>query len=607
MTITLSLALVLAPVANGQDEAPRIAPPVTTLYFAEGYTGGGFEEYITVQNPTNATADVDITYQTGSGSTITSNHQVPANSRATVNVNAEVGPGQEVSAKVESDGVIFAERPMYFTYKGSITGGHVAPGQSQLLQTMYFAEGYTGTGFDEYITLQNPGTSPATVDFEYQLGTGSVVNTQHVVGPTSRQTVNVNAEVGHGQEVSAKLTSNEPILAERPMYFTYNGSITDGHVSPAQAAPQTTLYFAEGYTGTGFDEYITLQNPGSVEANVTISYQTTSGTPFGNAVVVPPKTRSTVRVNDVVGPGQEVSAKVSSDEPVLAERPMYFNYQGSITGGSVIAGQNAGLTTSYFAEGYTGPGFMEYLTFQNPGTIDARVTVEYQFPGGSTAATTLMVSASTRRTLSVSDDLGVGVEVSVRVASDHPIITERPMYFAYKGSQDGGHVGVGQSGPAATPEPPLSALSRVHHRGIGPIRAGMSIDEAAFVGGFTYTLGFDFYGDGSCRYASVTRTDKIYFMLNYGVIVSTGVHNTATNTTAEGLGLGSTGSQVVSTYLGRTHLNINGQYPPWSTVQVDPVLPTHMGTSMVFHTENDIVRAIDAGYKFNAELYDGCV
>ncbi|RIK10763.1 MAG: hypothetical protein DCC49_02235 [Acidobacteria bacterium] len=591
--------------ARAHDTA-RIPSPVTTLYFAEGYTGPGFEEYLTIQNPTTATANVDITYQTGTGATINTSRQVAPNSRATVNVNSEVGPGQEVSAKIESDQVIFAERPMYFTYKGSVTGGHVASGQSQLAQTMYFAEGYTGLGFDEYITLQNPGGAPATVDIEYQLGTGPVINTQHVVAPTSRQTVNVNAEVGPGQEVSAKLTSDAPILAERPMYFTYHGSITDGHVSPAQSAAATTLYFAEGYTGAGFDEYITLQNPGSVAANVSIAYQSSSGTPFGNALVVPPHARSTVRVNNVVGANQEVSAKVTSDQPVLAERPMYFNYKGSVDGGSVVVGQSAPLTTGYFAEGYTGPGFDEYLTFQNPGGIDARVTVAYQFPGGATASTSLMVPANSRRTLAVGNDLGVGVDDSARVASDQPIVTERPMYFTYKGFADGGHVGAAQPGPPAAPEPYLSAASRIHHRGIGPIRAGMSITEAAQIGGFTYTLGMDFYGDGSCRYAAPTGWD-IRFMLNYGVIVSTRVYGTSTSLTAEGLGIGNTGTQVIGTYSGRTHLNIKGEYPPWSIVQVDPVLPTNVGTSLVFHTENDVVRFIDSGFKVNAELYDGCL
>lgn len=122
---TTAAATTAATASETQSEvSPRLPSPVTTLYFAEGYTGPGFEEYLTIQNPNPATANVEVTYQTGSGQSITTNRQVAANSRATINVNAEVGPNQEVSARVESDQVIFAERPMYFTYKGVIIQPH---------------------------------------------------------------------------------------------------------------------------------------------------------------------------------------------------------------------------------------------------------------------------------------------------------------------------------------------------------------------------------------------------------------------------------------------------------------------------------------------------
>lgn len=610
--VTIVSLTIVAPEtsAAAASEGPRLPSPVTTLYFAEGYTGPGFQEYLTIQNPVTATASVEITYYTDSGQTIISSRQVPANSRLTVNVNAEVGPGQEVSVKIESDQLIFAERPMYFMYRGGLSGGHVASGQSDLLQTMYFAEGYTGPGFDEYITLQNPGGTPATVDFEYQLGSGAVVTSQHVVAPTSRKTVYVNSEVGPGQEVSAKLTSDAPILAERPMYFAYGGWITDGHVSPAQAAPGTTFYFAEGYTGPGFDEYITLQNPGSVTATVSIDYQSSTGATYSNALAVGPKSRATVRVNNVVGPNKEISAKVTSDQPILAERPMYFSFQGSVTGGSVVAGQPSGLATAYFAEGYTGPGFVEYLTFQNPGGTDARVTVAYQFPGGATAATSLMVPANSRRTLAVGNDLGVGIEVSARVASDQPIVTERPMYFAYQGSMDGGHVGAGQNGPVVPPEPFLSGASRMHHRGIGPIRAGMSMAEAQQLGGFVPSWGTDIYGDGSCLYAyPYGQIAGIGFMVSFGIIVRTDIYMPASSVlTLPGLGLGSTEAAIYSAYPSRVSASPHTYAPDGEYLDVAPAQPTEPGNLIRFSTNaGNVVTFYESGFDAEVRYIEGCV
>jgi hypothetical protein len=45
---------------------------------------------------------------------------------------------------------------------------------------------------------------------------------------------------------------------------------------------------------------------------------------------------------------------LQSSIPVVAERPMYFNYKGVWTGGHDVVGAPAAAGTWYFAEGYTG-------------------------------------------------------------------------------------------------------------------------------------------------------------------------------------------------------------------------------------------------------------
>jgi hypothetical protein len=44
-----------------------------------------------------------------------------------------------------------------------------------------------------------------------------------------------------------------------------------------------------------------------------------------------------VNVNDDAGANQDISAEVSSDQPIIVERPMYFDYQGW-TGGHDVVG-----------------------------------------------------------------------------------------------------------------------------------------------------------------------------------------------------------------------------------------------------------------------------
>jgi hypothetical protein len=50
---------------------------------------------------------------------------------------------------------------------------------------------------------------------------------------------------------------------------------------------------------------------------------------------IPPHARRTLSVNQLVGDGREVSISITSDRPVAAERPVYFNYRGEWEGGHV--------------------------------------------------------------------------------------------------------------------------------------------------------------------------------------------------------------------------------------------------------------------------------
>jgi hypothetical protein len=42
-----------------------------------------------------------------------------------------------------------------------------------------------------------------------------------------------------------------------------------------------------------------------------------------------------LNVNELVGEGRDVSVSITSDRPIAAERPMYFDYQGMWPGGHV--------------------------------------------------------------------------------------------------------------------------------------------------------------------------------------------------------------------------------------------------------------------------------
>jgi hypothetical protein len=275
-----------------------------------------------------------------------------------VDVNGFLGEGHDVSTRLESGLPVVAERPIYFTYRGGIDGGHISSGATAPATSWYFAEGTTRSNpddgsYDEWLCMQNPGSAEAHVTASFLLGSGAEVKREYVLAPESRRTVSVDTAVGDGRDVSAALASDVPIVAERPMYFNYRGSLAGGHDVTGVTAPGTEWNFAEGCTRDGFQTWICLANPQSGRAGVTVDYFTGSGRRVSRDLEVPPRSRTTLDVNLDVGPGEDVSTRVTSDAPIVAERPVYFNYQGSWDGGDVVVGARAPAAAWYFAEGCT--------------------------------------------------------------------------------------------------------------------------------------------------------------------------------------------------------------------------------------------------------------
>ena len=233
-----------------------------------------------------------------------------------------------------------------------------------------------------------------------------------------------------------------PTISEGIVYTTGGGKLHayyDGKL--------VDWYFAEGYTGEGFEEWLCLANFGARDAYVNITYVFKDQDPLVKMVKVGTQRRLTINVNQVVGPGKEVSIYLQATGEVVAERPMYFQYRGTggyrWTGGHNAAGMNAPLQKMYFAEGYTGEGFEEWLCLANFGDKMAQATVTYVYPDREPKVVKYSIPARRRVTLNVNHEAGAGTDVSVKVEADRPLVAERPVYFRYRGAWDGGHVVTG--------------------------------------------------------------------------------------------------------------------------------------------------------------------
>jgi hypothetical protein len=113
-----------------------------------------------------------------------------------------------------------------------------------------------------------------------------------------------------------------------------------------------TWYFAEGYTGPGFEEWILVYNPpeqkggtGSTISPVINMYSNAGFIGVHSVGQVAPGQRRSVNINDAAayyGYSGDVSIVVYDDYPFLCERAMYWQYKGKWQGGSTTPGYQEG-------------------------------------------------------------------------------------------------------------------------------------------------------------------------------------------------------------------------------------------------------------------------
>ena len=425
-------------------------------YFAEGNSLPEFDEWLCVLNPGDREARYRISFMLESGEVRTFERSMLAHQRDTVRVKDYITePHGGVAVKIRCDTqAIIAERPMYFVYKAGDPnycwkGGHDVMGINVLQNEWYFAEGTTrwndvDGAFEEWICLQNPSDhETADVVVTYMLGTGQNIQKVYPVPPHSRYTVEVAKDVGVNQDVSVKVASNVPIAAERPMYFNYHGYAVDGSNVVGASGPSTYWAFAEGCTRAGFQEWLTIQNPNGVPATCHINYMTGKSKVTEVSQKVGPRSRATVDVLSQVGDNQDVSTIITSNVPVIAERPMYFIYgmeSGKYwNGGESVLGNPAPSATYFLAEGTTISRFDTFYTLANPRDTGCDVTIRYMFGDGSTQDSDYHIDPHSRLTINVRDAVGREADVSGSITASFPIVIERPMYFQYNEAITGGH------------------------------------------------------------------------------------------------------------------------------------------------------------------------
>ena len=439
-------------------------PGSRTWYVAEGSTGGGFDSYLCLQNPGSAPANVELTFSTEEGPMAPVPLLIPETSRLTLRVDDFVPGTWGVSAIVNSDQPIVAERSMYWNknYSGEMdTPGNPSPSEMRSGHanlgtpaeaistsalsgyegsTSYFPEGATAGGFDTWVLLFNPGQGEATAKVSLLTQAGPEVEKDVVVPAMTRVSVHLDELLPSTYDVATEVVSDVPLVCERSMYWDPEAAslppdmMRGGHSSSGSASASPDWYLTEGSTSGGFDTWLLLQNPEEVEAHAHITFMDQNGVAAEEDFTLLARSRTSVRVADYVADNPQVAASVASDLPIIAERSMYWDARvdgcpDAMRDGHAAVGASTPAGTWMIPEGCTAGGFDSWVLIANVGDTEATATVTLMTGKGAQTPIPFAVAPHTRLSLHLNDFLPGEWQVATLISSDGELVCERSMYW----------------------------------------------------------------------------------------------------------------------------------------------------------------------------------
>jgi autotransporter-associated beta strand protein len=334
--------------------------PATTWYFAEGAEGFS-RTFLLLANPDAAANVAHVQYLREGLPSIARSYDLLPSSRRTIAAGDDAELiGQAFGMTVTFDRPGVAERAMYFGTSPIFRGGHESAGVTAASPSWLLAEGATGAGFETFILTANPGSEAADVTFTFLPENGAPVSIVRRVEAASRITINPESDpelatlpIG---PVATQITATKPVIAERAQYWPLGpADWTEAHNSFGVTDAAVKWGLAEGRAGgpEGYQTYILLANPGMADAKVTLTFLGDRATANATAAAAPaPVTRivdvpAQRRVNVAVDPtgaagdpAATFGTLITSDQPIVVERAMYWNVNGEVW----AAGTNATAT-----------------------------------------------------------------------------------------------------------------------------------------------------------------------------------------------------------------------------------------------------------------------
>jgi hypothetical protein len=330
------------------------------------------------------------------------------------------------------------------------TAGPTAP-------AWYFAEGRVGGGFVQWITVGNPNTSDCTVNVQYDYtldgtSTNLVKTVSFLVSHLTRHTQYVNADLNVKQfannaaTLSAIVSTSDcpGIVVERPMYFSGFHSTSSGTDVLGTTSPQKTWYAAEVPSGSAGETFLTVLNPGTVNASVSVTYYVGGIAPITVTQTVGANARGTFQPNGIsqLLTHQHSAAMITSDQPIVVERASYFPGVNGVSGSADVMGIAAPANSWVLAAGTVRSGALENIivasdpaaTAATPFTITliSATGVVAVFDESVSVHGQVFFNVNSNNTFAGHTD-DVSADVST-VAPDAKILVQREIFEQYSGS-----------------------------------------------------------------------------------------------------------------------------------------------------------------------------
>jgi hypothetical protein len=401
-------------------------PVAAQFYFAGGMNTARAHSFVQVLNTNRQPVRVGLTFYSSTGATSTTAVNVAPTSQKVIPVAGTRGVSGTFGLYVKANSPISAQ--LHVTRAGK--DDDTLAGAAGLGRTWYLAEGYTGQTFQERVSILNPDAKAAArVQLRLLPVGGRPGKTVPVnVPPHSNYVADINRLLPH-QSLSIIASANRRVLVERTLTFSSKGYGLTMRTGINTAA--VSWIVADSSTANHVQTFLTILNPNNKATRVTASFFGRRGRMVGHrTLVVAAHSRATITLNSVVH-GSDIASEVTSDLPVVVERPEYFGLPNTARiAGSDVFGRNGAAVQWSFSGGST-KGTTELLLLYNPSSQTAVINLVFYGSNGKMVSRRVSVPPTARHTLNV-NQLGHSVAplhgVVLRSANGQGFVAEQTLF-----------------------------------------------------------------------------------------------------------------------------------------------------------------------------------